>query len=383
MKNCFADFDGDDLLDAAARTTGFNDLGNPDFEIPFRLLIDALNHEARLSALGKFVTRADLLKLLSNRIHMVQDRKTHPEMTHQIITRPLFIAGMPRTGSSLLHTLLALDPNHRAPLYWEVLYPSPPPNQNHTSDRRIAKAERDFRWFHRLAPDYRKIYRYGAENVAECIALQAMSFESLRFVFTYHVPTYLQWAQTHTLTYGYAFHREFLQHLQIHFPTKKWILKAPAHILHLNTLFETYPDAAVVFTHRNPTVVIPSMANNTYTLRKTFSRKIDAHQVAQEELNRWHDGWCKVKPLREIHEASIYDLMYDDFIHDPVKSIEKIYHYFCLPFSEEFKKSMENFLRKNRQHKYGKHRYDLSQFGLNEIIIKERFADYISSFDLT
>ena len=382
-------FDADALLEKAAKKTGLNDYGDSAFEAPFRLLIQAMNEEAQLSAKGRLMARADLVKLLVNRLRMVRDRQQISAIAQQPISRPIFILGFPRTGSSFLHNLLAQDPQLQVPRYWESLYPSPPPAADLTDpsiQKRVASTESDFRWFNRINPKYKRIYQYGAQAAAECIALMATSFESLRFAFTYRVPTYRQWAEAQPLTGGYQFHKQYLQHLQLNrcnlnAPTLRWVLKAPAHLLHLQTLLETYPDAVVVFTHRHPSITMPSIASNTYTLRCAFSNAVDPLEVGQEELHRWQLGWMRSHSIRQQWpqaQRTYLDIYYDDLRRSPRAVIEALYQQTGLSLTDQTREKMEQFVGRNPKDALGKHAYTLEQFGLSEPAIEQAFASYLA-----
>lgn len=384
IRSLIGDFDADALLKIAVQKTRLEDYGDPAFEFPFRLLIQALNQEASLSVIGRLVAWADLLRLLENRLHLIRDRQIFPEIAHQTIERPIFILGLPRTGSSFLHNLLAQDSHSRAPHYWETLYPSPPPGPD-PDQRRITKANRDFRWFHRLNPKYKRIYQYGAQQAAECIALMATSFESLRFVFTYRVPTYWQWAQTQSFREGYRSLKAFLQQLQVHRPRTRWVLKAPAHLLHLETLLEVYPDAAVIFTHRHPFSAIASMASNTVSLRQAFCRVVDPQEVGQEELSRWRTGWERATAVRQCwpnHLPPYFDLQYEALVQRPMEAIEAIYRHFQMPLAGASRMQMRRFIAEHPKDAHGKHAYELDHFGLSQGSIQREFASYLEQFEL-
>lgn len=382
------DFDADALLKAAVRKTGLEDYGDPAFEAPFRLLIQSMNEEAQLSVKGRVMARADLVKLLANRLRLVSDRQSLPAIAHQPIERPIFILGFPRTGSSFLHNLLSQDSQLLVPRYWESLYPSPPPNPGidcPSTQQRIATTDRDFRWFNRINPKYKKIYQYGAQAAAECIALMGASFESMRFAFTYRVPTYRQWAESQPLTHGYQFHRALLQHLQVNRPTARWVLKAPAHLLHLETLLTTYPDAVVVFTHRHPASTIPSITSNTYTLRQAFSGAVDPKEVGKEEMERWQLGWARSHAIRQnwpLKQSPFLDVFYEDLRQSPMTVIEAICNHAQMPLAEVARTKMEQFIAENPKDALGKHDYSLDQFGMSKSLLEQTFSGYLETMNI-
>jgi hypothetical protein len=241
------------LLDAARRATGLDDFGDADFREPLRRLLDALESEADLTLLGRIAAHRDLHGLLTNRLWLVEDRKQNPGIAAERIVAPIFIVGLPRTGSTALHHLLAQDPDTRAAQAWEVMYPSPPPTRaTYETDPRIARAAGQLRWLDWLAPDFKTIHPVGARLPLECIAIMSASFLAARFQTTYNVPSYEAWLATQDMRPAYAFHRRFLQHLQWRAPGARWVLKAPSHVFAFDALLDTYPDARILQTTATP-----------------------------------------------------------------------------------------------------------------------------------
>ena len=230
------------LLDAARRETGIASFGDESFREPLRLFLRALQHEGRLTLLGRIAARADITGLLATRLRLEADRKRYPGIADEVIRRPLFVVGLPRTGSTLLHHLLAQDPGGRVARAWEVMEPSPPPERaRYETDARIGRAARRLAWFDRIAPEFKRIHPLGAELPLECIAIMSASFVSPRFHTTYHVPSYQTWLAGADLQPAYDFHRRFLQHLQWRAPAGHWVLKAPSHVFGFEPLFGPTP----------------------------------------------------------------------------------------------------------------------------------------------
>lgn len=202
------------------------------------------------------------ISAVNNRLQLVDDRKQNPGIAAERIVAPIFIVGLPRTESTALHHLRAQDPDTRAPQAWEVMYPSPPPTRaTDETDPRIARAVKQLRWLDWLAPDFKAIHPVGAQLPLECIAIMSASFLAARFQTTYNLPTYEAWLATQDMRPAYAFHRRFLQHLQWHAPGARWVLKAPSHVFSFDALLDTYPDARIVQTHRDPVTAVASVAS--------------------------------------------------------------------------------------------------------------------------
>lgn len=350
------------------------------------VLCPSMENEAHLTPLGRWVAVKDLVRMVNNYIQVHKSHSRLEVSKRSEVQSPMFIIGMPRTGSSLLHNLLAADRRWRAPVYWETLYPCPPCPPDKPDKARLLAARADFTLFKMLAPGYRKIYMYGSRQAAECIAIMAMACVSPRFTFTYHIPTYQEWLFRHGMDAGYQFHRVFLQLLQSESPGMEWLLKAPAHLLHLDAMLREYPNFRVIFNHRHPNEVIPSIASNTWHLRSAFSRNVSKIQTGMEELIRWKQGWNVASALRgstSLPKEQFIDLPYNQFMNDPIRAVESIYEHFHMELTQETRQSMIQFLSDNRQNKFGRHAYTSEEFGLNSGILEEQFKDYIHMFDLS
>jgi hypothetical protein len=378
--------DADLFLEEARLRTGLDDFGDDGFLDPLRRVIDDFEHEAKLSLLGRIAARQDLIRLLSNRLRIEWYRTRHPALGEQPVATPIFVTGLPRTGTTLLHGLLAQDPGHRAPLSWEMMFPSPPPERlHHHHDPRIAAAERQLRWFHRLNPDFKRIHDLGARLPEECLIITSHSFVSFQFQTTHYVPNYETWLEAADLRPSYRYHRRFLQHLQWRWRGERWILKAPAHLFGIEALFAVYPDAGVIFTHRDPLEVVGSLASLTYTLRSTFTDDIDPALVGPEMTRRWCDGLERGLRVREqgrVSASRFFDVRYDELLRDPIDVVRRIYAHYGFPFSPVAEERMRRFLARHPKDKHGRHRYTLDDFGMDRDEEAARYRSYCERFGL-
>lgn len=385
-KRVMGTFRAENLLDAARRKTALDDFGNPPFDEPFRRLLESMETEARLNPMGRLATRYDLIHLLVNRLRMEEDRTRNPGIADQEPRRPIFIAGLPRTGTTLLHSLLALDPASRVPLTWETIYPSPPPEAaTYLSDSRIGLVDSQMRWFHRMVKGFNRIHPVGARLPIECLVITSHAFLSYQYETTHRLPTYLEWLEGQDLRPAYEVHRRFLQHLQWHCPGERWVLKAPAHMFDFEALFTVYPDALVVMTHRDPIEVTASNASLTATLRSAFSDEVDPFEVGPECSRRWAEAIRRGLRSRDRGCAPaerFLDLYYADLVGDPVGAVHKVYAHFDMPFPGELEGKIGGFIRQNPRDRFGKHRYTLEQFGMNLEEETKRYAAYRERFRL-
>jgi len=374
------------LLEAALKQTSLNDFGDLSFREPLKRLLKSVESEARLNLMGRLATRHDVIRLLANRLRMEEDRKRNPGIAEEEIRRPIIITGLPRTGTTLLHNLLSIDPASRIPLTWETVYPSPPPEATtYLADRRIRLVDGQIRWFHRLVKGFNRIHPVGARLPEECLVIFSHSFLSYQFETTHRLPSYLEWLEAQDLRYAYHCHRRFLQHLQWRCPGERWVLKAPAHMFDFEAMFSAYPDACVVMTHRNPLEVTPSNASLTATLRSAFSDDIDPYEVGPECSQRWANAIGKALRSRDRACAPpdrFLDIYYVDLVADPVGAVRKVYATFDLPFPNALEERIREFIGRNPKDRFGKHQYSLEDFGLDAEEERRRYAPYRERFRL-
>ena len=370
------------LVAAARRQTGLDDFGDETFREPLSRLLASCATEARLNIFGRCALAQDVLQLLTNRLQMQRDREKWPRIADETISAPIFIVGLPRTGTTLLHGLLAQDLDAcRAPATWEVMFPSPPPSLG--ENKRIKRAERRLACFDLLAPEFRKIHPMSAHFPQECIAIMSHSFMSDQFCAMYNVPTYESWLLRQDMEPAYKFHRQFLQHLQYGRPARRFVLKAPAHLLSMEVLFEMYPDALVVQTHREPLEVLPSAASLTTVLRSTFSDSVDPAAIGREMTKYWEDALEKLLGARNgLRSHAFFDVDYSDLIRDPIAVVRRIYRRLETELSSAAELRMRTFLKSHAPARYGRHSYSLAEFGMNPLNLSERFSLYRARFKL-
>jgi hypothetical protein len=374
------------ILGAACRQAGLDAFGDQSFREPLRRLVESVEAEAMLNPLGRLATGHDLVRLLVNRLKMEEDLRQNPEIAAEEVRRPIIITGLPRTGTTLLHSLLAIDQTNRVPLTWETMYPSPPPESaTYRTDRRIGMVDRQILWFHRMLKGFNRIHPVGATLPEECLLIFSHSLLSYQFETTHRAPSYLQWLEDQDLLPAYRMHRRVLQHLQWRCPAERWVLKAPAHMFDFEALFATYPDACVVMTHRDPVEVTASNASLTATLRSAFSDHVDPFEIGPECHRRWAGAIGKALRSRDRGCAPaerFLDLSYAELVADPVGSVRKVYARFDVAFPPGMEERIRLFLHQNPKDKFGKHRYRLEDFGLEPEEVKEEYKAYRDRFQL-
>ena len=370
------------LLERACARVGLEDFGDDSFRQPLRLILHSFEAEAELNFIGRLCVHHDLVRLLVNRLHLIEDRRRFPEIAAEVIRRPIFITGLPRSGTTLLHALLAQDPAHRSPQVWEVMYPSPPPEkESYDCDPRIAKTNLQLKSIKFLMPEFKTVHLIGARLPQECIAITSHDFRSHVFEAMYHVPSYRAWYDQQDKRPAYEFHRRFLQHLQWRCPGKRWVLKAPSHLLGLPALFQVYPDADIILTHRDPLKVLPSCASFTEVLRGAFTDHLDKRLLGQEVASRWEEGARLITEClrgRYVLPADrFFNVHYTELVRSPFSVIRLLYRHFDLELTEQAEQAMRRFLAENPKDKGGVHRYSLEEFGLDPAAEKRRFQFYL------
>lgn len=375
--------DEESLLASARRRARAEDFGDEAFREPLRRLLDSLENESRLRPLGRIGARTDLVQMLVNRLEMQRDRTTHPDIAAEEIRRPLFITGLPRTGSTFLHGLLAQDPANRVPLHWQTREPSPPPLGADDERRRARRAERQIRIFYRLCPDFRRIHPVAAWMPEECVVILSHAFLSFQFSSTFFVPSYQNWLEHQDLEPAYRLHRRFLQHLQWRRPGERWVLKAPPHLPGLHALFAVYPDANVVMTHRDPTEVVASVSSLHYVLRRTFCSGISARDVGPEVTQMLAGDIERGLAARDDGVAAaerFLDVRYADLLADPMAAVRRIYHHFDMPLAADAEERMRRYVATTPKDQHGVHEYSLAQFALDPRTESDRYGAYRARF---
>jgi hypothetical protein len=375
--------DLDSLHRAARRRAGVSDLGAWDLDEPLERLLRSYHDEAELTTLGRITVRELLVSLLDNLLRMEAERAANPAIERQQIVAPVFIVGLPRTGTTHLHGLISQDPANRAPLTWEVMYPAAPVATRAEIDRVRALTATRLGWANRLAPEFMRIHPIAPDLPQECIAITAQVFMSIQFHTTHNVPSYQDWFEDASQALGFDFHRRLLQHLQAKRPGDRWVLKAPGHLFALEGLLQRYPDAKIVQTHRDPLRVMASMASHATVLRRAFSDHAEPRQIAADWADRWARALDRFLAVRDRSPAAQFlDVSYESIEQDPLATIERVYDFLGWPLTGEARAAINAFLAANPKNKHGVHRYTLEQFGLSRAAETARFRNYCERFGI-
>jgi len=369
------------LLEAARRHTGLHDFGSDDFRGPLRSFLESLEVEAQLSFVGRVLARRDIFVLLCNRLRIAETFRQNPEIEDEEIRQPLFIVGLARSGTSILHELLAQDPRHRSLLGWEARYPCPPlEDANDRSDPRIRRAQFDLSLWSRLVPVYQAMHEKGALIPTECGDITCHSFRGDRPAALYQVPGYASFIAELDIRPAYEIHKRILQILQSKQKRERWLLKNPAHMNWLDTLISVYPDARIVQTHRDPLQSMGSTVSLVSAIRWMRTEKIDPELVKLAFGPAYYETQLyKVMAQRdrgELPAAQLFDVRFQDMMSDPFDTIGGLYDYFGWDFTAEAEARMQKYLAAKPRGKFGKHVYSFHDLGLDLETERARYVAY-------
>jgi len=375
-------FDPDGLIRTARDKTGLRDFGNTSFIGPLCRLLESCQSESALSLVGRSATKWDVVRFLSNLL-MLQDAFVRcPETAAEPIHQPIFITGLPRSGTTFLHRLMLLDAANRGPLVWETIYPSP---ASGTKEQRIARVAKQLKAFDWLAPELQALHPLEATLPQECSEITAHVFRSLRFDTTYHIPSYRDWLDADVVNNlpAYRFHKRFLQYLQRQDGVaRQWVLKCPEHLFALKVIRLVYPDARIVFVHRDPVKVLLSQSRLTEVLRRPFTRQLDPRALGPLESRRWLDGTQRMTAVGD--DAGFPDpvchVHHMDLISDPVATVDGVYRHFGMSLSPESAAAIGDFVAAKPNGGYGDHNYRFEDHGLNEKAERVKFRPYMVRF---
>jgi hypothetical protein len=373
------------LIDRAVASTGLRDFGNWIFEEPLRVLMEAMEREADLSLFGRLSGRWDILRFLTNLLRMREAERLTPTICEQPIASPIFITGMPRSGTSFLHSLLAQDPGNQVPLCWQTIYPYPVPPNGSRTDPRPRRVARQLRIFEALSPEIRAAHPIDANSPQECTEITAYLFKSLRFDMTHHVPTYRAWLDAAGHEDAYRFHKRFLQHLQQQTGPGRWVLKCPDHVFALDAIREVYPDARIIFCHRDPLKVLPSVAKLTEIVRRPFTRAVDRRQIGQQITDRWVLGANRMMEAMRHGGAwgdAILHVHYRDLVADPCGKVEALYRDLGTPIDPVALERVRELVRKKPDGGYKPRAQRFADYGIDPAYAERRFAEYVAFFNI-
>jgi hypothetical protein len=374
----------DDIISAAQARTGLTEIGDRSVLTGLERLLRAYETEGNFSARGRQMAHDDLVMYMSSRMRIEDWLTRHPELLDRPIEKPMFVFGLPRTGTTLMINLLASDPARRSFLRWEIYEPTPPahPEELHAG-RRYAERQAICEMALQHVPQIAAIHMEFADSPTECQFLMTPSFCAQVYDALADIPSYRQWF-LHEADYrpAFQFHKRTLQALQ-HHTGGRWTLKNPWHPLFLDELTEVYPDAQLVMTHRDPAEVVGSCCSLLKYSRLVYADDVDLKAIGRDLLDTFRIMIERQRAFRQKHgHAAIHDVQYVDTVRDPIGTVRKIYEAFDEELTPAASAGMNAYMADNPKGKHGKHEYSLAEYGLSTGQVREAFSDYIEEFDI-
>lgn len=375
----------DRLHEEASAAAGNSDFGENDYIFGLRVLLQSLDYDPHFTLAGRAIAWQQMVDALASRAVAVQSMAHNPGFADNIIRKPIVIAGIPRTGTTALHKLLAVDPQFQGAEKWLLSAPMPrPPHELWTGNRWFQKEVAELNARFGSSPEHRAAHNMVAEEIDECLWLQRQSFTSHMWACSWSAATYDAWWQSQDEKQSYDYLRNCLQMIGMG-DDRRWLLKNPSHILRLEQLFGIFPDALVVHTHRDPAKAIPSLCAILMLAHAVIEQ--DRHEerariIGMREVAKWEKGVREAMPVREKHKNQVLDVVHGDFHADPMATVRRIYAFAGLELTREVEAAMGQRIAAKPELAHGVHHYKAADYGLSEGEIREQFGNYIDMFDL-
>jgi len=369
----------DDMHASATKLVGLDDFGVDDdnYREALGVLLESYQRDAGLTALGSKMNRFFLRGALVARLFSESAWKQYPQHVDVGIEQPIFVTGLPRTGTTILHRLLGADPVHQGLHLWLAEFPQPrPPRDTWESNPWYSQLNAQFNQHHEENPEYTGLHFMAAYELEECWQLLRQSLHSVSYETLSHLPTYSQWLSRQDWTPSYRRHRKNLQLIGLNDVEKRWVLKNPSHLFALDALLATYPDALVIQTHRPVETILASMCSLAQHTAEGWSTTFAGAEIGADAVETWSRGLERFNTVRAKHDsAQFYDVDYHDLIADPLGTVANVYRHFGMTLTDEARKAMEDSHAESQTGaRAPKHKYSLADYGLTADEVKERFA---------
>ena len=354
-------------------------LGEEDYLEPLEILIHSLNKNNKFNQFGKIAFNHQL----KNRLRVRRDlHQFHLGNNFSEPSDPVFVIGLPRSGTTFLFNLLSLDVAHRSPLYWEIMSPLPITKNEKEEYKRERKINRELKLAKTLIPKLRAMHTIRANTPEECEQIATMNVRSFVYMCMADVPEYIDYLKYCSFDSVFMWHKRFFQALEVNGKPQRWLLKDPSHIGHLPEILKTYPNAKFIHIHRDPTDSVGSFCSLTKNVRSAFSRKVNTNDIGKTVIDFWNHNLNKgMEDRRQLSSNQIIDINYHDFIQSPLNQIKNVYLQLGFDMTIETENNIESYLSQNQGNTKSDHQYSLDEFGLDKKIIKDQFRDYMLNYD--
>ena len=376
----------DQLHALVAGEVGSDDFGPADYLPGLQVMLQSMDYDPHFSEQGRRGAWGQVIGVLRSRAQAIKAMKANPGFDAQPITSPVVITGVPRTGTTALHRLMAVDSRFQGLQTWLIDNPMPRPPIETWGDypefrRTVAQLET-----HYAAADTRAAHLRAAEEVHECCMILWHSFNSNIWACGgWSTPTYDAWRQSQPEDAAYAYYHRCVQLIGSNEPDKRWLLKNPGHIEQLDLLFAIYPDARVIQTHRDPARAVPSLCSLLMNLHPIYEEgryEQRAHNMLAREAGKWAQAVRRADAVREKHPGQVMDVVHGDFHRDPMNVLETIYAFVGMDIDDDLRARFARRIAEKPELQHGVHRYDLADFGMSAERIREQYGDYVDRYDL-
>jgi Sulfotransferase family len=365
----------EDLHASATKVCGLTDFGPDDYREPLGVLLESYRRDADLTELGSKMNRYFLRGALVARALSEASWRANPGYADTPVARPIFVTGLPRTGTTALHRLLAADPGHQALEMWLTEFPQPRPPRETWADNPIyQQIDAGFAQHHLENPEFMGLHYMTAAEVEECWQLLRQTVKSIAYESLAYLPTYSQWLQGQDWTNAYVRHRKNLQLIGLG-DRRRWILKNPSHLFALDALLAVYPDALIIQTHRDPVTVLASSCSLSEHTTRGWSNTFSGKVIGETQLELWSRGLREFTAARARHDpAQFIDVDFADLRADPLGTVESIYRAFGIEFTDAARAAMTALDEESRSgDRKPVHRYELAEYGLTEDQVRAHF----------
>ena len=375
--------DSKQIINAAKNQTNLEYFGNPLFLEGFECLVQSINEEADLNDIGMEAQQHRLIGILANLLRIENACIQHPEILTEEIKSPVVIVGLPRTGSTMTHRLLASDPRHTAMLWWEGRYPAMLDNEDrgHPNERmEMGKAEVEA--VMQASPEALTIHPWDYNGADEEILLLEHTFLSTVPESFMRLPTYSKWVESQDHIHAYAQLKIMLQYLQWQNPgrdKKRWVLKSPHHLGFIDKLLKIFPDSKVIQTHRDPLKTVPSFCSMCSNLFEPLTNSYDKNEIGHHWANKLAKVLNHCMEVNNLNQENFLNLEFKKMIKDPILEMEEVYKFIDEDFTDQAENAMNAWKEENK-HEMGAHQYSLEEFGLESSFIDSYFSEYINQY---
>ena len=354
-------------------------LGEDDYTEPLEILINSANKNNEFNLFGSIAFKnqlKDRLKMRSKLYNFVKNRDL-PSTAN-----PVFVTGLPRSGTTFLFNLLALDNSHRSPRYWEIMSLMPLVKNKFDIKRREWKINAELKFARTIIPKLRNMHHIRANSPEECELLATINVRSFVYMCMANVPEYVEYLKDCSFDSVFKWHKRFFQVLEINGRPKRWLLKDPSHIGHIPEILTTYPNAKFINIHRDPMESVASFCSLAKNIRSAFSKNVNPEQIGEVILDFWQHSLQKgIQAKENLSSDQIIDISYSNFIDDPLNILKDIYQNFEFDMDIETENKIKNYLINQSKLKKEKHSYSIEEFGLNEAKVKDCFKNYMMNYE--